>query len=409
MRQGPRHQRRPATGSARRRWRVLAMAVAALCAAALAVVAFTILSRWLPPALLPLSPLLTRHDLHVVPFALAGVGVGALAVLAGARRTGGLTMAVAASTAVVALLPVAASWRTAEEQDVPLSLAAYLAPDPERGPDESDVVYGHADGRELRLDVYRPRGGGRTPAIVHVHGGAWIGGDKAEFPGWPRRLADQGYTVFSVDYRLAPPERWRDAPGDVRCALNWVTEHAADYGADPGRVVLSGSSAGGHLALMAAYADDTIPPTCGDGDTAVAAVLALYPVADIAAWWRTETLGYGGAGRSRPAMRAYTGGTPAEVPGAYELGSPGHYVRPGLPPTLILHGGRDHTVPPEPSERLAGRLAAAGVPTRFVRLPFAEHGFDVAQGSWADQIAHGVTTRFLAEHAPPRDTAHGDR
>ena len=91
---------------------------------------------------------------------------------------------------------------------------------------------------------------------------------------WNEWLADLGYVVFDVDYRLAPPPRWRDAPGDVQAAVAWVRARAPQLGVDPERVALLGWSAGGHLALLAAYdSPSAFPP--------VAAVVALYPITDL--------------------------------------------------------------------------------------------------------------------------------
>jgi acetyl esterase/lipase len=89
--------------------------------------------------------------------------------------------------------------------------------------------------------------------VIVVHGGGWRSGERSDFPSWNAWLADTGYVVFDIDYRLSPPPAWQDAPADVACAVGWVKENAARYGVDPERVALMGRSAGGHLVLLAAY------------------------------------------------------------------------------------------------------------------------------------------------------------
>lgn len=131
--------------------------------------------------------------------------------------------------------------------------------------------------------------------MVVVHGGGWRSGNRGEFPRWNAWLADKGYVVFDIDYRLSPPPSWQDAPGDVRCAVGWVKENSGRYGVDPGRVALMGRSAGGHLALLTAYTEGTsaLPAGCGvrgeQQDTSVAAVAAFYPPTDLT---RLSALGY---------------------------------------------------------------------------------------------------------------------
>ncbi|WP_344972468.1 alpha/beta hydrolase [Salinactinospora qingdaonensis] len=341
-----------------------------------------------------------RRDLYVLPFPLLAAGAALLAGRLGARRTSFAVVTLAGATALVALVPTVAVGREAGRHEVGLSLHSYFAPAPDPAPPTTTVDYVEVEGHSLALDVHRPATATdkRTPAVVRVHGGGWVAGSRGQTAHWNRWLTQRGYTVFDIDYRLAPPARWRDAPGDVTCAVGWVKEHAADYGIDPGRVVLSGSSAGGHLALMAAYDEDGVAPSCDVADTSVKAVMAFYPVTDIGQWW-DYTPPKGGDGY-RPLIRAYTGGSPSEVPQAHELSSPTHYARPGLPPTLLLHGRRDHTVPHDQSSTLVTALQRAGTPVTLVSIPYAGHVFDARPGSWGAQLSRGAVSAFLRAHVP---------
>jgi acetyl esterase/lipase len=227
--------------------------------------------------------------------------------------------------------------------------------------------------------------------VVVVHGGGWRSGSRGEFPEWNAWLAEKGYVVFDIDYRLSPPPNWRSAPGDVRCAVGWVKENSSRYGVDPGRVALMGRSAGGHLALLTAYTEgaSALPAGCevrNGQDTAVAAVAAFYPPTDLA---RLSSSGY------LAGMDRFLGGTRRALPGRYRLSSPVARVDPGDPPTFLVHGGDDEIVPPGESELLAGRLREAGVSHRLVGLPWANHTFDFFWGGWGAQITRSSLEEFL--------------
>jgi acetyl esterase/lipase len=226
-------------------------------------------------------------------------------------------------------------------------------------------------------------------------------GDRSWEAAWSERLAHQGYVVFSIDYRLGP-RRALDATGDVKCAVGWVKTHADRYGVDPDRLALMGRSAGGLLALLAAYSegDRRLPPSCAVPDTRVAAVAAFYAPTDLRRfdelawpWWRPHLAG------SADDSEGFTSQRPAEL----RLASPTQHVDPRDPPTFLAQGSRDQWVPPEQSEQLAGRLEAAGVPHRLVELPGARHAFDAAWGGWNQQIVRHELEEFLAERLPEPD------
>ncbi len=120
--------------------------------------------------------------------------------------------------------------------------------------------------------------------MLVVHGGFWAAGQRGEASLASRALAERGFTVFDVEYRIAPQPNWQTALGDVKCAIGWVKQHATtdDWNVDPKRIALLGRSAGAHLALMAAYtaAADDLPSSCPSGgavvDTSVESVISLY-------------------------------------------------------------------------------------------------------------------------------------
>ena len=361
-----------------------------------------------------LAVLVEGYSLLLAAFALLGLALAALARRAGLRRTSLAAAVLGAVTVTLCLVPVVQGWRTASQEGVALSLSEYFSLPafiPEGSPETVTYARPGEAGEELKLDVRRPPEEGdkarpeRRPAVVMVHGGGWSLGSRSDDPFWREWLAEEGYVVFSIDYRLAPPPRWQDATGDVKCAVGWVKENADRYGVDPDRIALMGHSSGGHLSLLAAYteSDPRLPPSCGVQDTSVAAVAAFYPPTDLTRyyetqwpWWKPNLPGLGWS-------RDFVGGTPESIPDRYRLASPTYHVDPGDPPTFLTHGGADQWVPPEQSELLANRLEEAGVPHRFIELPWARHAFDQAWGSWDQQIVRHELEGFLEQHLADQD------
>jgi acetyl esterase/lipase len=144
------------------------------------------------------------------------------------------------------------------------------------------VLYGEVLGyRPLELDLYLPPAEGPHPVIVHVHGGGWRRGSRREpLPGlsteFYENLAEQGFAVAAVDYRLSGGARFPAALDDVRAAVDWVRDTAVAYGLDAGRVFLWGDSAGAHLALLAALTGSALT------GAKVQRLVAWFPVTDLA-------------------------------------------------------------------------------------------------------------------------------
>jgi acetyl esterase/lipase len=288
---------------------------------------------------------------------------------------------------------------------------------------ERDVVYwtlpGGANGdggrrRPLLCDLWRPRAG--TPpsglALVYLHGSAWHYSDKdrgtrAAF----RHLAAQGHVIVDVAYRLCPETDWRGMLHDAQRAIAWTKQNGPRYGVDPARVVVGGGSAGGHLALLAAYtADrpDLAPPELNSqgagADLRVRGAISWYGPTDlIASYTRAERVADSRTASGVHGLRVrllcgLLGGTLEEVPEAYRAASPLYHVHPGCPPTLLLHGAHDSIVAPVASAVLARKLAAAGVPVLHVAYPQTEHGFDLVlpRVSPVARAALYAVERFLA-------------
>ena len=375
----------------------LVIAVAAAAAAALIVV----------PAPTPRLALvaIAASEKSVLIAAVATVALP-LAFL-GSRRGRRLPAAVAVVLAVAAIvtsaLPIVQARRLASARGVRLDMLRYIrAPIDREGPGEptQTVSYATINGTPMALDVYLPARRPETPgrALLIVHGGFWSRGDKGDAPLASRRLADLGFTVFDVQYRTSPQPNWKTAVGDVKCAIGWVKQHAVTpaWNVDATKIALLGRSAGGHLALMAAYAptDPELPPSCDDaGDTSVEAVAALYAPADL-------TWGYKNPVRprisdNRAKLRAFLGGTPQDAAARYVALSPVERVTTGSPRTLLAHGGRDQFVSHGHMGLLGARLRAIGVPCETIFIPYGQHAFDFVVGSLSSQILEAALLDFL--------------
>lgn len=337
--------------------------------------------------------------LIALELSLAGVVLGAAALMLAPRRRALFALALGAT--VVNALPCLGALQAARRDGHRLSLREYVvgAP-PATVTVELDRMLdpGAAD---LRVDVYHAPGGGPHPFVVVLHGGSWRHGDKGMGRHVSRFLAGAGFTVVDVRYRLAPEHPFPAGIEDVKCVLGRLRQQAAALRLDPSRAVLLGRSAGGHMALLAAYAagDRRIAPRCDVPDLPVQGVVGIYPVTDLV--WGYEDPVRPDVVRGPQSLELYLGGPPSERPDVYRLASPLSWVDRPLPPTLLIHGAWDRMVRPGHSERLHHALAAAGHPSRMAVVPFAEHGFDLRPGGWGEQLARAEILRFLREVAEP--------
>ncbi len=334
------------------------------------------------------------------PVALVMAVVGVAAWWRGARATVAAAVVGAVAALVVAAWPTWVLTRYADDLDVPVSLTEALEPVLNEDAPRDGVTYATApDGTELRLDVWRAAAvTGRRPAIVKVHGGGWATGGRGETARWNRFLSERGFDVFDIEYRLAPAAHPLDAIADVKCAIGWVARNAGSLGVDPARISVFGTSAGGHLALLAALTpgDAALPASCPvPAGTTVRSVISFYGPVDLAAAYADT----GSPSTVRRDLRRYIGGAPRRRPRSYRLLSPVTHVERGAPPVLMFMGDKDRIVPPGQADRLEAAFGAVGARSEIVRLPATDHGFDVNWTGPATQIARGVLERFLARYA----------
>lgn len=337
-----------------------------------------VLRRW-PASILQAAPCLPSSEMPGVLTAVQA-GVGALALLGGGKL--GPLANIAAVAALAGLRGDAD--RSAAALAEALAPLGGPAPEPSTGRPvagraarkrylrAADVAYG--DDPAQRLDVWaRPDldRSGRAPVLVQVHGGGWTGGSRRT-SGSPlmAHLAERGWVCVTVDYRLGPGHRWPAMIVDVKRAIAWVKDNIADHGGDPGFVAISGGSAGGHLASLAALTpnDPAFQPGFADADTTLAAAVPLYGVHDFSVDEH---------GPHHTLEKNVLGTRHADDPGTWRAASPLHRADRSAPPFLVVHGSADTIVAVGQSRRFVHRLREVSeAPVAYAELPHAQHSFE---------------------------------
>lgn len=241
------------------------------------------------------------------------------------------------------------------------------------------------DGEKLKLDVFRPGyEHSPLPGVLVIHGGSWQSGHSREFVALNGYLAARDYLVFSINYRLAPKWKFPAGRDDVLSAIAYVKVYAKELGLDANRLALLGRSAGGQLALLAAYTAN---------EPSIRGVVSVYGPTDL-------RYGYDNPANrqlidTRGVLEAYLGGSPAKADEAYFAASPINFVSASSPPTLLIHGLHDGHVSPEESARLEAKLHTSTVKHLFLRLPWATHGCDWSFSGPCGQITTYAIEQFL--------------
>ena len=272
--------------------------------------------------------------------------------------------------------------RNTVQSDQPFNIFKLFTKDPQASSKRLDYVT-YAD-TTLSLDFYKSAVTGKRPCVVVIHGGSWSSGDSKQLPELNGVLAEAGYPVASINYRLSP--RWKSpAPvQDVEAALKYLHQHATELNIDTGRFVLLGRSAGAQIALLAAY---TIK------QQGIKGVIDFYGPADMV--WGYSLPAPKLVMDSRQVMANYLGGHYPAVHENYAASSPIRYVNRQTVPTLIIHGGNDVLVAYEHSRRLNDTLRKYSVPHYWLKLPWATHGFDHHLNGPGGQLSTYAVKRFL--------------
>lgn len=265
---------------------------------------------------------------------------------------------------------------------------------------EKNIPYAPEHGKRGLLDVYRPAAGtdGRAPVLLQVHGGGWTIGNKDQ-QGIPlmQHLAAKGWVCVAINYRLAPRDPFPAQIIDVKRAIAWVREHIAEHGGDPDYIAITGGSAGGHLAALAAVTanDPAYQPGFEDVDTSVAAAVPHYGVYDLAG-----STGLRSAEQMRDAFLAprVVRRRWSEAPEVFEAGTPLLRVGKDAPDFFVLHGAHDSLVSVEQARLFVARLReVSGATVVYAELPGAQHAFDVFPSIRSSHVVRAID-RYLHWH-----------
>jgi acetyl esterase/lipase len=229
-----------------------------------------------------------------------------------------------------------------------------------------NIEYGQGGGHALLLDIYRPLEPVATPApaIIWMHGGGWSMGDK--YPSGVTFLAEAGFFCVSINYRLSGEAYFPAALEDCKCAVRWLRANAAAYNVDPDAIGVGGSSAGGHLAMMVACADESAGFE-GDGgwedvSSRVQAVCSYFGPIDL-----TSLLG-------ESMIENFIGASLQQDPDAFLRASPIYYVSAGDPPLLMINGNMDMLVPVGQAKEMQEAYQKQGLDARLIVVKNAGHG-----------------------------------
>ncbi|WP_300678977.1 alpha/beta hydrolase [Nocardioides sp.] len=318
-----------------------------------------------------------RHRATPLGLALTAATTVGLGVAIGSAWRSRITLAEAAHTSPLPRPPLRRLLRPLHFRDTAVRV-------------DRNLPYGPYGGRN-RLDLYRPadRDGDGAPVLVQIHGGGWtIGSKEQQGRLLMNAMAAQGWVCVAINYRLAPRSRWPAHLDDVRAALGWVQREIRSYGGDPGHVVLTGGSAGGHLAALAAL-------TAAPGS--IAACVPFYGVYDLLG--EDQDVFTLGMRESLLAPRIFA---PDAVDEDYRVASPLHQVHPDAPDFLVLHGRLDTLVSVRQARAFVARLRAVSRGrVDYAELALTQHAFDVV-GSVRAHHAVAAVSRWLVRHHAER-------
>ena len=280
---------------------------------------------------------------------------------------------------------------------------------------------------DIKADIWHGAGAGPRPVILYIHGGGLMMASRRGMP--PRweleRFTAAGYTVVSIDYRLAPATRLPDIVEDVADAWAWLHSQTRDLNIDPARIAVMGMSAGAYLALLTGYRLNPRPR----------AVVSFYGYGDITDAWCTQPSPFysskpavtetdafkalqteivaepaGESARIRTELYTYarqrgvwpklvSGHDPVTEPAWFSPYEPIRHITPNYPPTMLLQGEKDTDVPFEQAKALAQALSRNKVIHQLVSDPDWDHAFDYRANDKDPKVAaaFGLLLAFLAE------------
>jgi len=231
---------------------------------------------------------------------------------------------------------------------------------PENIKEYKDITYKTIENTDLKLDIYHLKNISKpTPLIIFIHGGAWKKGDKHDY--WPYLIpyAEKGYITATIQYRLTNVAKYPAQLDDVEAAIKWVKNHADDFHINKDKIVLVGGSAGGHLAMLAAYSNPSLN---------IKGIVNLYGPSDLTTPYAREV----------ESVQKLIGKNYLDAPELYKKASPITYISKNIPPTLTFQGTLDELVPYEQSDKLDKKIKAVGAVSYYHKLKGWPHTMDMS-------------------------------
>ena len=258
---------------------------------------------------------------------------------------------------------------------------------------EENLVYARVGDKALLLDAFLPKSDGPHPAVIVIHGGAWRRGNKKRLRFFAKKLVEQGYAAFAINYRLAPEFKFPAQIEDCRDAFRFVVKHAKKYHVDSDRLAVMGYSAGGHLAVLLGVegVSMSLPPDAAKGGAA--RVKILRPAAVIAGGAPCDFRLFPQNART---LAYWLGDARAKVPEIYKAASPAAFVTAAASPMFFFHGDRDALVSVKSPKRMVERLKEARVESKLFVVKGSGHILTLF-----NQEAHQQSIAFLDKLLKP--------
>ena len=244
-------------------------------------------------------------------------------------------------------------------------------------PTHKDIIYATVDGKELKLDLYLPSNPDTSGLLVFVHGGAWRGGSK---DGVPKVFPDNGIPTASIEFRQSTEAKFPAQIHDIKAAIRFLRANGATYGYSAEKIVIVGSSSGGHLATLTAvtYGNAELEGKVGSNlqqSSNVQAIVDYYGATNLTTILAQSTPF--GLNMRKPALELLLGSEPDKNMELARLASPVFHVDKTDPPLLIFHGEQDPQMPISQSHELAGAYKKLGLDVQFEVVYGAAHGGDL--------------------------------
>jgi len=266
-----------------------------------------------------------------------------------------------------------------------------------------NLVYARAGGHDLQLDIYRPTEAGPLPAVLLVHGGGWVAGDRLMERPLAWRLAAQRYVVATVSYRLGRDGRFPGSVYDLKAAVRWLRANASSYGIDPNRIAIVGGSAGGTMAALLG-ASNGVPELEGDeGVRGVASTVQAVVGLDGAATLVDHRL-ISNSEKGNGRFYTFMHGTYRNSPEVWRAISPLTYLSSRSAPTFFLNSSSQMPISPGREEMVA-QLRSLGIIAEIETLPDSPHPFWLVQ-PWFDTTVERIDG-FLRRVLGPGTTTGG--